>query len=304
MRGIRLAAGLLVVLAPALLFAQAQGRVKGTVTDNKGKPIVDAKVTITCPEIASYQKEMTTDKHGVFTTLIVDATKNYKFHIEAPGFQTVEQINKPLIGGQTLELNFRLNSIQEVEAASEPPGVRALREGRDLLDAGDKAGAQAKFEQAVKEDPKLYVGWLQLAVLHLENGRAADALSAAEKCLEVSPNFSACLAAAANAAKAKGDTALFDKYMEAYKKTNPSDPAVLYNEAVEYLNKSDDAKAKPLLEQTLQADPNYPDALFQLGMVYLRAGDNAKAKELLQKFLKVAPNHKEAPTATEMLKYL
>jgi tetratricopeptide (TPR) repeat protein len=292
------------MLAPALLLAQAQGRVKGTVTDAEGKPIAGATVIITCPEISTFKKEMTTDKNGVFATLIVDATKNYKFHIEAPGFQPIEQINKPLIGGQTLEISFKLNSIKQVQAASEPPGVAALREGRDLLDAGKRPEAQAKFEQAVKEDPNLYVGWLELAVVQLDEGKSAEALSAAEKCLAISPDFSACLAAAANAAKATGDAALFDKYMDAYKKANPSDPAVLYNEAVEYLNKNDDAKAKPLLEQTLQADPNYPDALFQLGMVYLRAGDNAKAKEFLQKFLKVAPNHKDAPSAKEMLKYL
>jgi hypothetical protein len=39
-------------------------------------------------------------------------------------------------------------------------------------------------------------------------------------------------------------------------------------------------------------------------MVYLRSGENAKSKELLQKFLKVAPDHRDAPSATEMLKYL
>jgi Tfp pilus assembly protein PilF len=44
--------------------------------------------------------------------------------------------------------------------------------------------------------------------------------------------------------------------------------------------------------------------MFHLGMVYFRLGDTAKAKEMLQRFLATAPNHKEAPTATEMLKYM
>jgi Tfp pilus assembly protein PilF len=73
---------------------------------------------------------------------------------------------------------------------------------------------------------------------------------------------------------------------------------------VTYLNKGDDATAKPLLEKALEADPKYADAMFQLGMVYFRLGDTAKAKEMLQKFLATAPDHKEAPTATEMLKYM
>jgi Tfp pilus assembly protein PilF len=79
---------------------------------------------------------------------------------------------------------------------------------------------------------------------------------------------------------------------------------MMFNDAAAYLNKGDDAGAKPILEKILDSDPEYPDALFQLGMIHLRAGDNAKAKELLQKFLKVAPSHRDAPSATEMLKYL
>jgi tetratricopeptide (TPR) repeat protein len=302
-----LAAPLLVV--PSLLFAQAQGRVKGTVMDGQGKPIPSAKVVITCPEITTYKKEMTADKKGVFTTLIVDATKQYLFHVEAPGFQAIEQLHKPLIGGQTLEVAFTLKSVQQLEQegmqqALEQPGIKQLREGRDLLDAGRKVEARAKFAEAVSIKPELHLGWLELALLDFESGKNDDAIAEVDKCLVASPNFAACLAAGANAAKAKGDTALFDKYMSAYKTANPSDPAVPYNEAVAYLNKGDDEKAKPLLEEALAADPEYPDALFQLGMVFLRSGDSAKSKELLTKFLEVAPDHREAASAREMLKYL
>jgi tetratricopeptide (TPR) repeat protein len=303
----RLAA--LLVVVPSLLFAQAQGRVKGTVVDGEGKPVPNAKVVITCPEITTYKKEMTADKKGVFTTLIVDATKQYLFHVEAPGFQAIEQLNKPLIGGQTLEVTFTLKSVQQVEQESvqqalQQPGIKELREGRDLLDAGRKTEARAKFAEAVAIKPDLHLGWLELALLDIEAGKNDDALAEVDKCLAVSPSFAACLAAGANAAKAKGDTALFDKYMSAYKTANPTDPAVPYNEAVAYLNKGDDVKAKPLLEQALAADPTYPDALFQLGMVFLREGDSAKSRELLTKFLEVAPEHKEAASAREMLNYL
>jgi Tfp pilus assembly protein PilF len=299
----------LLVVVPSLLFAQAQGRVKGTVVDGQGKPVPNAKVVITCPEITTYKKEMTADKKGVFTTLIVDATKQYLFHVEAPGFQAIEQLNKPLIGGQTLEVTFTLKSVQQVEQESlqevlQQPGIKELREGRDLLDAGRKAEARAKFAEAVAIKPDLHLGWLEMALLDIEAGKNDDAIAEVDKCLVASPNFAGCLAAGANAAKAKGDTALFDRYMNAYKAANPSDPAVPYNEAVAYLNKGDDVKAKPLLEQALAADPSYPDALFQLGMVFLREGDSAKSKELLNKFLEVAPEHREAPSAREMLKYL
>jgi len=44
----------------------------------------------------------------------------------------------------------------------------------------------------------------------------------------------------------------------------PSDPAVLFNEAAELLNKQDDAGARPLLEQALAANPDFAPALFEL----------------------------------------
>jgi tetratricopeptide (TPR) repeat protein len=302
-----LAAALLLV--PTLLLAQAQGRIEGFVHDSKGNPITDATIKLTCPELPTFEKELKTDERGEFATLIVDATKKYLFHVEAPGFQPIEQLNKPKIGGQTLHLDFELKSLQEAESqaeqqALEQPGVKELREARDLLDRGKKPEARAKLEAAVKAKPDLYLAWMELGRLDLEDGKNADALEDAKKCLALSANFAPCLAVAVNASQALGDTKAFESYMAAYKQANPSDPAVLFNEAVEHLNNGEDDAAKPLLEEALQADPNFGDALFQLGMIYVRKGDNAKARDYLERFIKAAPDNKDVPTAKEMLKYL
>lgn len=309
MRKLRYFFAFVLLVIPVLVFAQAQGRVRGTVLDSKGKPVVGAKAIVTCPEVATYRKEAKTDNRGVFSVLIVDATKMYLFHIEAPGYQPVEQVNKPLIGSQTLELSFTLMTVEEVQAeaqkqALEQPGIKELREGKDLLDAGKPAEARAKFLEAVRVKPDLHLAWLELGILDLNDGKVDDALKAAEKCLSLQPNFAHCLALAANAAKTKGDTASYDKYMAAYKVVNPTDPAVLFNEAAEKLNKGDDTGAKPLLEQALEINPEFAPALFELGMIHVRAGESAQAKELLQKLLTVAPDYKDAAMAKEMLNYL
>jgi tetratricopeptide (TPR) repeat protein len=290
-------------------MAQAQGRIKGTVVDNTGKAIPGAKIVMTCQEIANYHRELVADDKGTFATLVVDATRRYMFHVEAPGFQPVEQEYKPLIGGQTLEISFKLTSVVELQAkqqqkALEQPGIKELREGHELLEAGKAAEARAKFAEAAALKPDLYLAWLGLGDLDQKTGKNDDALSDAEKCLALKPSFPQCLALGMNAAQAKGDKTLYAKYAEAYKQTNPSDPSVFYNEAVGHLNKGDDVAARPLLEKALEADPKYADALFQLGMVCFRTGDTAKAKELLQRFIAAAPDHKEAGTAKEMLSYL
>ncbi len=308
MKSARWVAGLL-LLVPSLVLAQAQGRIRGVVSDAHGKPVAKAKIIITCPEIASFHREVVTDQKGSYAILVVDATKIYKFRVEADGYQPFERTAKPLIGGQTLDLDFPLQSIAEMQAAQqqkalEEPGIKQAREGQELLEAGKTADARAKFAEAVAAKPDLYLAWLALGDIDQKAGKNDDALAAADKCLAVKAEFPQCLALAMNAAQGKGDKETYQKYAERYKATNPSDPAVFYNEAVGYLNKNDDAKALPLLEKALEADPKYADAMFQLGMVYFRTGDTAKAKAMLQRFLETAPDHKEAPTAKEMLKYM
>lgn len=297
------------LLLPSLVLAQAQGRVKGVVKDSKGKPITTASVVITCPDITNYRKEMKVDDKGVFATLIVDATKNYLFRVEAPGYQPIEQLNKPLIGAQTLNLEFILQTFEELQAQAqgqilESPGIKELREGNDLIQAGKIAEGRAKLREALRIKPDLYLGWAELASLDSNDGKHAEALANAKKCLEHKANFPACLAVAANAALELGDTKAHEAYMAAYKLANPTDPALLFNEAVEHLNKGDDSAAKPLLEEALAENADFGPALFQLGMIYLREGSNPKARELLEKFLRVAPDHADAETAKEMLKYL
>jgi Tfp pilus assembly protein PilF len=308
MKHVRVLIGTL-MFVPSLVLAQAQGRVKGIVSDTSGKPIVGATIKITCPEITNFVRSLTSNAEGEFATIIADGTKQYLFHVEAGGYQPVENMVKPLIGGQTLERNFSLTSVKEIQdkldkEAMEQPGIRDQREAFEILKTGKKAEARAKFETAVAAMPELYISWLELGKMDIEAGNHKAAIEKVDSCLAASFNFPACLALGLNAARALGDKALIEKYESAYKLANPTDPTIAYNEAVEYLNKGDDAKARPLLEQALQADPNYGDALFQLGMVYFRLGEAAKAKETLQKFLEVAPTHKEAPTATEMLKYM
>ncbi len=304
----RLIAGA-VLLVPSLVLAQAQGRLKGTVTDTVGKTISGAKVTITCPEITTYKKEITAGKRGEFSVLFIDATKRYLFHIEAAGYQTTEATHKPPIGGETLVVDFKLKSVEEVQKQEEQsvlaqPGFKELAEAKEFLDQGKRDEARTKLKAAAAAKPDLYVAWHELGRLDYEDKRWPDAQANAEKCLEIKPGDAPCLAIALNSSKEAGNTAAYEKYLAAYKLANPGDPGMMFNEAAAYLNKGDDAGARPILEKILETDPEYPDALFQLGMVCLRSGDNPKAKELLQKFLKVAPEHREAPSATEMLKYL
>lgn len=300
---------LLLLVIPALVLAQAQGRVKGTVLDSQGNPITHAKVTITCPDIPRFHQERTVDEDGVFRVALVDATWDYVFEVVAEGYQTVKRVERPLPFGQLMELEFEMLSVEELTAAAEQealeaPGIKQLHEARELIEAGNNAEARAKLAEGIEARSDYHLLYLELGNLDLREGNYAGALANAEKCLEYRQTATPCLGLAANSAKELGNMEKHEKYMKLYAAANPDDPNILFNQAVERLNARDDAGAKPILEQVIQIDPNHPDGLYQLGMVYLRSGDSPKAKELLERFLEAAPDHVEAETARQMLPYL
>lgn len=297
------------VLVANTAGAGAQARISGAVIDSEGNPISGAVVTITCQEVATFKKVVKVSKRGEFKVLILDATRDYMFHVEADGYQPQERSFKVDVGSTDNFFEFRLKNFDEARAADEAktleqPGYKEFEEGRQLLQAGDMEGARVQFAAAVEALPDLVPALSALADLELDAGHHEAALDAARRCLEQEPEMIRCLAVAANASQALGDTEAHAEYMARYEELNPDDPTVLYNAAVEFLNKMDDEGARPLLERCLESDPEFPECLFEYGMLLLRSGDMEGAKQQLEKYLEVAPDGKDADMAQETIKYL
>ncbi len=295
--------------APGVALAGAQGRARGKVTDTKGNPIPNARIVITTDEIKDFRKEVSVGKDGTYSVLILDATRHYLFHVEAPGYQAYEEKVKIPAGDLNFVKDFQLKTEQEAQKEQEAklleqPGYKELAQARDLLEAGDKDGALAKFEAAVAARDDLLAAWVGIAELRWEKGDAAGALEAVRRCLDLDPDQVRCLATGVNAARSLGDETAYRAYLAHYQEVNPDDPATLFNQAAEYLNKMDDAHARPLLERCLKADPDFPKCLYEYGMLLLRSGDMEGAKRALQHYLEVAPEGPDAAAAREALKYL
>jgi tetratricopeptide (TPR) repeat protein len=193
---------------------------------------------------------------------------------------------------------------QMQQQVAELPGYKEYTEGRDLFLQGNIDEAEKKLEEAVTVVPDMLNGWLALAKISFKKNDFAKALERARKCLELDDESVECLAIASNSAREVGDEAAYQEYLALYQTLNPKDPATLFNQAAELLNKMDDAQAKPLLEQCLEIDAGFAPCLFEYGMVLLRSGDMAGAKEKLQKYLEVAPDGENATMAAETIKYL
>jgi Tfp pilus assembly protein PilF len=304
---------LIAVLALVVTSSQAgavgEARVKGTITDSQGNPVADAKLLITCPERGTYEKTVKVKKDGSYSVLLIDATKTYIFKVTAPGFVDYERSIKVGVGSMDNVHDFKLVGIEEQkqqmqQKVGELPGYKEYSEGRELFMAGKIDEAEAKLVEAVTILPDLYNGWSALARISFDKEKWDLALERARKCVELKPESADCLAIATNSAKELGDEAAHQEYLARYQALNPEDPASLFNQAAELLNKMDDAQAKPLLEKCLEVDPEFGPCIFEYGMVLLRTGDMAGAKKQLEKYLEVEPEGEHATTAADTIKYL
>lgn len=81
---------------------ERQGHVSGKVTDGKGEPISDVKISITTKASSSFRKELKTGEDGTWATTLIDATGPYRYRFEKPGFVTVEKEKKVPFGTPTM----------------------------------------------------------------------------------------------------------------------------------------------------------------------------------------------------------
>ncbi len=297
------------VLITVPVWAGPQARIAGIVIDSAGNPIPTATITYTTDELTKFEKTISVKHDGTFKTLILDATRVYVFHVSATGYIGHDEEFKVAVGTTDNHFEFVLKTTTEANAQlvqnlAEQPGYKELKEGRELLKAGQKDEAKILFEQALAAVPDLLPAMEYLSQIQYETGDLKNALITAKRCLEEDEESFGCLAIAANSSEALGDMEGHDRYMSLYQEFNPEDPTSLFNQAVVFLNAMDDEKAKPLLEQCLDADPEFPKCLFEYGMVLLRSGDIDGAKAQFEKYLEVAPDGVDAATAAETVKYL
>lgn len=284
-------------------FAVGEGRMNGRILDAVTKqPIPNASVKIKATEKTNFNTEVKSNKKGEWAFFALDATIKYEFVVSAEGYVTQTEIIKIPIGITTVR-HFYLNkggNTQTVATTKEDPAVDAYNAGAALANAGDWAGAAAKFNEAVMAKPELTAGWIALAKASVKTKEWQKAIDAANKALEIDNEDAEMWSVLYQAYSATGDKA---KAAEAQAKL-PKNANALFNEAARVINGGNDAEGEKLLKQAIAADDKMAIAYYELGMIYVRAGKAPEAKTNLQKYLELDPNGKDAATAKEMMSYL
>ncbi len=299
----------------AVLSAGAQARLKGKVTDSAGKPIAGVTVTVTTPALRTFKMSLKSDKKGAWGTILNDATMPYHVKFEKAGY-VASEADKKIPVGDTGIVDVRLLTAGEGGAAAgaaaagaaapSPSDVAAVtfNEGVDLLTAGNKAAAEAKFLEAVAKNPDLPQGWSALASLAHDKKDWAKTLEYGTKAVDLDPAATNLYGLLANAAQQSGDKKAAALWTAKFAEANPDTPEILYNKGVEAYNKKQMKDAEANLAKAVEAKPDFALAHFWLGMVSFNQNKKAMAKEHLQKYLELDPSGAEASTAKEILPLL
>ena len=183
--------------------------------------------------------------------------------------------------------------------------IRIFNAGADAARAGNLDTAITLFGKAIELDPELAPAHAAQSRLLLARERYQEALTSAEKALELDPGLVEVQRTRYEAYRRLGQE---DKAREVFEELAAADPEGLAETLLERgraaFQAGETAAAVQALEQAVQAKPDHARAHYWLGLSYANAGDNAKAKQHLQKFVELAPDDPEAGSAKEMIAYM
>ena len=308
---VALAVSLMAVLAGATaLFAIAQARVWGTITDENGKPVPGVKITVTLEGSNFHEEEMSNDK-GDYAVTLIDATRTYTYMFEKEGYQALRTTLKVGIGTNDRH-DFQILSMEEAqrrgpegrELTPQERAVLIFNEGAEAAQMGDAATARAKFEQSIGLDPTLSAAFTALATVYFGDKNWEKMVEYAERARALNANDTRALRLLVEGYDQLGQKDKAKAMAEELTRLDPKAGAGnIYNDGIKEYNAGNTEAAQQLFAKTLEIDPEYAKAHYMLALC-LSASDAAKAKEHFETFLRLAPDDPDAATAREMLKYL
>lgn len=301
----RLGVALALLLAAGTAFALGQGRITGRVTDGKGVPLADVRITVTTKALGNFKVELKTDKDGKWATVLNDATLTYHYKFEKQGYLGVEQDKKVPIGeSEALDVQL-FTQDQAIEKGVVKvvidPFVLAYNTSVEAYQANDLDTAWAKAQDAVEIGPEKASGYDLAAKIALKRKDWDNVIAMGEKSLSLEADNPPLMGSLMEAYRAKGDKAKAAEYEKKYIAANPDQPDVIYNQAVELYNKGKFKEAEPLLVKVTDAKPDHAKAHYLLGMCDVNLNKIAEMKKHLAEYLKLEPKGSDASTAKEML---
>jgi tetratricopeptide (TPR) repeat protein len=306
MKRILTAGGLLLGFVLLGLPAEAQmGTARGKVLDDKGQPLVDAKVLMEFQGGITRKYETKTNKKGDFTQVGMQAG-GYKITVTKEGYQGSVIDFRISVGDPTEIPEFRLST---AAAAAQKAGGAAADELRNafnnaynLTQAGKLDEAEAAYKAILTKEPNVPEVHQNLGFVYAQKKDMAKAEESYKKALELRPNNPEVTSALARVYQESGQT---DKAMELINKAageNPADAKSQFNAGVFALNAGKAEDAIAAFQKALAADPQLAEAHYHLGTLYVGQNKIPEAVQNLEKYLAMSPgNAQNVATAQGLL---
>jgi tetratricopeptide (TPR) repeat protein len=288
---ITLSVGFLLLWGASLAAQDAKFR--GTVTDEKGKPISRAKLILNLlVRNASFSFE-TNDK-GKFYRRGVEGGE-YLLTVEAKDYKTYQQQVTIKVGEE-----YTMNIILAEEVSNEEAKNKFLL-GVQLYQEGKFDQAITAFQAVLQDKNDFAEGYYNLGMAYLHNGQSEKAISSMKKAIELKPDF---LEAYFGLGQIYVEKRNFQEAIGIFKKAIAAAPETAepyLNLGILYFNNKQDDLAEAALLKAIALKPSFPQPYYQLGLLYLRKDEAAKSRENFKRFLELAPEAPEAKAVRDIL---
>jgi Flp pilus assembly protein TadD len=274
-------------------FAQrGNGRMQGQILSATGEGLPGVEITAFNPDIVPNTITGASGAGGRWA-VIGFARGNWKITFRLQGYVSFEVDVSVSAANRNPDLNITMDPIAE-DAGAVGAGAGALdpeifNEGTALFDAGNYAGAIAKWQEFASLNPGMYQVHGNIGNAHRELGDLEKARASYEALIAFEPANSMANYNIGEMLVEAGDIEGAMPYFESVLQSAPDDPAVYYNVAELYFSQREMDSAITYYKRAIEVDAAYLPAHMQLGFAYINAGDTANAILAFEKYVELAP---------------
>ena len=294
MKRLMLMGGVLASLFLAVAPASAQtGAARGKVLDEKGQPLIDAKIEIDFQGGLNRKLETKTNKKGEFTQVGLSPGQ-YRITASKEGYQGGYVDTRISLGDPTQIPDFKLVPKSVAAAAAGGGGADAELQGLfqkavELTQAGKLDEAETAYKDILAKNPTIPAVHYNLGVVYTQKKDWANAEAAYTKALEVKPGYSEATSALVRVYNESGQG---DKALALLSQAgNESDPKVQFNLGVTQLNAQRLTEAEAAFKKVETLDPTNAEVHYYLGTIALNQGKSDVAIQRLEKYLSMSPQN-------------
>lgn len=322
--GLVAVAVILSVVFAAPAAAQAYGSMKGTIFDERGRPVLGAEVTISMPSDPTFAALMvTTNQVGVWSK---DSLRFGQYQIEVKKGNTIGKPKDlvrvlPNTMTEVPDITLRVAKAEELKVVTTEDVAKVAAENEEKkkiqadLDAADASMLSGNYDDAITRMTNVVTKmekcgpcFTKLGDAYVKKADQGSAEKAYLKAIDLGPDKDVAGAYAGMATIYNNQHKLDDaakmsaKSNELLDATGGGNASTAYTQGIIYWNQGDKmAEAEAQFRKAVKLDPKMADAQYYLGMTLVNQGKMAEAKPPFLEYMKLDPKGKFAGDVKEML---